>query len=72
MDKEDVLILRERYKCPHIGELEPSKFNCLECEDTADKCNCICCNGVYCNICDEPIYVSCEKIKQAYKAWHRE
>jgi len=54
-------------KCPHVGKLNPSKFYCIDCEDTADKCNCYDCNGAWCDLCNDIIDQNCEDIRSVIK-----
>lgn len=39
--------------CIHIGHTHPNQFSCIDCEDTADKCNCHDCMGVFCDRCKD-------------------
>ena len=49
--------------CTHIQTLEIEKFHCVDCEDTAKKCNCIECMGVFCPVCEDILPISCDDLR---------
>ena len=57
----------KKHGCEHIGKLHPREFQCIECEDTAEDCNCFDSAGVWCNGCNEIIWLDCEYIRWAWE-----
>ncbi len=53
--------------CEHVGK-HPMNFQCLDCEDTADECNCSYTAGVFCDLCQKIVWVDCDDVREA---WHR-
>ena len=56
--------------CPHVGKEHPINFQCGDCEDTADKCNCNICGMVFCNLCQKMIFIDCDDIRTAWGDQH--
>jgi len=56
--------------CEHVGKELPMNFQCLDCEDTADECNCNSCSGVFCDLCQAIVWVDCDTIRDAWDDAH--
>lgn len=56
--------------CEHAGVEHPIHFQCGDCEDTADNCNCFSCMMVFCEKCQEMIYKNCDEIRIAWDDKH--
>ena len=52
--------------CPHVGIEHPMYFQCGSCDDTADKCNCNVCGMVFCEKCQEMIFIDCDDVVEAW------
>jgi len=63
---ERIRSLIEKYGCTHIGN-HPKNFTCIDCEDNAEDCNCNDCFGVFCEQCQEIVWISCDDIRTAYR-----
>jgi len=69
--------MKKRKPCPHIGVLHPKNFDCFECNDNAENCNCHDCMGVFCNECNDDVWTfgkdnklhtaNCEDVRQAWQ-----
>lgn len=62
----------EKAGCPHIGKQPPEKFQCIDCDDHAKECNCTDCVGVFCQDCNEVIWLTCDAVREAYRYLHEE
>ncbi len=69
MEKSDKT-LEHRRTCPHVGVEHPMNFQCGDCEDTADDCNCNFCGTVFCNLCQKMVFIDCDAIVQAWQDEH--
>ena len=58
--------------CPHIGVEHPMNFQCLDCEDTADDCNCFHSAGVFCEKCQKIVWVSCDEVVSEWYKQNRD
>lgn len=64
---EEILAKAKECGCEHVGKLPPKEFQCIDCEDTADKCNCNGCAGVFCDKCNSCVWISCDDVRTAWK-----
>jgi len=55
--------------CEHVGKEHPMFFQCTCCDDTADECNCNYCPMVFCEKCQEIVYLDPDDIRVA---WYQE
>lgn len=56
--------------CPHVGKEHPINFQCGDCDDTADQCNCNFCGMVFCNLCQKMIFIECDDVRVAWQEQH--
>jgi len=56
--------------CEHVGKVHPMNFQCLDCEDTADECNCNYTAGVFCDLCQEIIWIGCDEVRDLWYKNH--
>jgi hypothetical protein len=53
--------------CQHFGN-NPRGFQCIDCEDDAEECNCYdCMGGVFCNACQTIVPATCDDVREAYR-----
>jgi len=52
--------------CEHVGKEHPMHFQCIDCEDTADDCNCNHSAGVFCDLCQKLMWISTDDIREAW------
>lgn len=57
-------------RCEHVGKEHPIYFQCGDCEDTADKCNCNSCGMVFCEKCQKMLFIDCEEVRSAWEEQH--
>jgi hypothetical protein len=57
-------------RCEHVGKEHPIHFQCADCDDTADKCNCNNCVMVFCNLCQKMLFVDCDEVCSAWVEQH--
>ena len=57
---------RPAISCPHVGIEHPMYFQCGNCDDTADQCNCSFCGFVFCEKCQKMIFIDCEDVVDAW------
>ena len=53
--------------CEHIGKEHPMNFQCLDCEDTADDCNCNYTAGVFCEKCQAVVWIDCDEVVSKWR-----
>jgi len=53
--------------CEHVGIEHPMEFQCLDCEDTTDDCNCNYSAGVFCEKCQEVIWIEGDEVVMAWR-----
>lgn len=52
--------------CEHVGKEHPMFFQCCSCEDTADECNCNVCGCVFCEKCQDTVFVECDDVVRSW------
>ncbi len=52
--------------CEHLGTEHPMFFQCGNCEDTADQCNCNVCGMIFCEKCQEMLFIDCDDVIRAW------
>lgn len=57
-------------RCEHVGKEHPIHFQCADCEDTADKCNCNSCAMVFCEKCQKMLFIDCDEVVTAWQDQH--
>ena len=53
--------------CEHVGKEHPMYFQCLDCEDTADECNCNYTAGVFCEKCQAIVWIECDEVVSQWR-----
>ena len=56
--------------CAHLGVDHPMYFQCGNCDDTADTCNCNICGMVFCAKCQELLFIDCDDVLDAWIGVH--